>query len=166
MLGPAPTVRTVTVTQSPPSLPSSPTPSGTTENTTPVVFHQGKLEIGRGVAADLDASSADTQWGVVTLPPGASKDIAWNGPFGLTVNHPPFFAGYAQAAAFDAANDATCQNATQYIRGDLPIAATRPGKYICIYTSEKRFSLLHVAKVSTDVNFITFDVTTFKKDGD
>jgi hypothetical protein len=152
---------TVTVTApAPPPVTTTVTPGPGGGTAQPAaVFHQGTLQVARRQQADLDAPPTDPQWGVVTVPAGARRDVQYSGTNGLF-----FFAG-ALGAAVDTADDSTCQSATGY-SGGVAFADLKVGRYVCAVTSERRYSLLRVTEVSSDANTIAFDVKTFNKDVD
>jgi hypothetical protein len=57
------------------------------------------------------------------------------------------------------------------IRGGIwqppdPIHQVKVGTWICVLTSESRFSLLHVKRIDDNLNLIVLDVKTYKKAGD
>ena len=143
--GPLPQV-TVTVTKNP-GPGSLSQPKG--------IFHQGKLILSNSGEADLDAPPSDPQWGVLALAPGDSYDIEGSGNTGI------FLLSNVQAFQLSQATNSSCLNATGYSSGRLGIDTPplKIGQYICVHTSEGRFSLLKILNLPP--NGIVFYVKTF-----
>jgi hypothetical protein len=137
---------TVTVT-APPDGASASQPSG--------VYHQGKLIL-VGNDADLDSAPSDPQWGIIKLAPGDQYDISGYG------NTAIFLENNAQGVQLASATDSSCAQVTGYSTGRLGIDTPplRIGQFICVHTTEGRFSLLKILSLPT--NEIVLFVTTFK----
>ncbi|WP_371401063.1 hypothetical protein OHA10_24195 [Kribbella sp. NBC_00662] len=140
---------TVTAIASPADTESS-TP--TTSGAAPEVMHAGKLDLALNSSADLDSPSSDATWRVVSLPQGASADISWQGG-GLFVRH--------DAQGFvSGTKKPDCQTSSGYGTSFLHLKDKPLGTYLCIYSSEKHYSLLKLTRFAGN-DGASFEVTTY-----
>ena len=144
---PAPTV-TVTVGSSPPGGTPS---SNSGASATPAVRHKGMLELNDFIGADLDSTA--NNWGVATNYTSgdiylAQGSISSNGQLANLDSSSPDYHG--------------CSSTTDYVQ-NISVSSLNPGADFCIHTDKKRWSLVHVTKVSQDS--ISMDVTTWQLTG-
>ena len=136
-------------------------PSATPAAASGGIYHQGPLVLAYNTGADLDAPPSDRQWSELS----ASRDGGGADLWSLY----PDLAGIngATVVTIDSGTSTACQNATGWLTPnsfqDLNLGV---GSFLCVRTSQGRYSLLTVTAVDTTTNTITFSVKTFKKLGD
>jgi hypothetical protein len=124
------------------------------------VYHEGALELTWGQEADLDAPPTDRQWGIAKPVYGPEQeDVRW-AVRGLSFPTPALGVGVKYV------DDSTCQSATGYAHDGIDRLDLKVGTYICVMTSEQRYSLLRVTKLTPDENRIALHVKTYNKEGD
>jgi hypothetical protein len=116
------------------------------------VRHEGRITLATSnySGADLDAPKTDPQWG-----PGGSAEISYySSKFTLQS------AIGALVLGDTVADYATCRDTTGYgQRPNLESGVFQPGAYLCIKTSDGRFSAMHLTAIDPDQ--ATFDVITY-----
>lgn len=125
----------------------------------PGIYHQGTLVLDDN-NADLDAPPSDPQWGVLQLPPSGSYDIS----VGESNTSIALFSN-VQAVQLKQATNSSCSNVTGYSTNQLGVnVPLKIGQYICVHTSDGRFSLLKILELTS--NKIVLYVKTFKDAND
>jgi hypothetical protein len=119
--------------------------------TTATVHHSGHLVLAVGGRASLDSPSFDPQWQVT----GSSGfDIEYDGSaIEVSTSDTALYLGDRKV------DYQTCRSTTGYSARSFKINSVTPGSYICIKTSEKRYSALRIAQI--DSSNVTFDIVTY-----
>ncbi len=126
----------------------------------PRTRHAGEIVMAYGGPYfDLDAPSSDPQWGSTKERSGG--DIGFSSSTTLTMVQG--VQGFVILDDAEAADFATCSTRTDYTKGSsvgsLSFGKVGQGSYLCIQTSEKRYSAIKV--VSIDSGKATIDVVTY-----
>lgn len=113
------------------------------------VRHRGQIVLASsGSAINLDAPESDPQWG------GSGSDIDFNG------SRLQLYSGTQTLILQDVKADYTsCRERTGYGYPVIDLGSLKPGAYLCMKTSDKRYSALRLADFNS--SSATFDVVTY-----
>jgi cell division protein FtsB len=136
-----------------------PSPSDSGLADAAAIYHQGPLVLKQGTQANMDAPPEDPQWGLNNDPTNFS--MYYNGGGGDL----SFQYGVKHVLTEDRPSFDTCRNATGYSEDDaVKVTAMKRATTLCIITADGRYSALHIK--SADSSQLSFDVTTYAKEGD
>jgi hypothetical protein len=111
-----------------------------------------------GQAIDLDAPANDPQWGKTT--DFSPSDINWSGS---AVGR---YSGVQMVIVPNGSSGSECASNSGYADTDIPASKVKEGLLFCVFTTEKRFSLVKISKFTKAQQPITVDVTTYRGDDD
>lgn len=114
----------------------------------PSVRHRGQVVLAlSGSAINLDAPESDPQW-------SGYSAIRFMG------NRLEFYSGNMALMLHDVKADYTsCRERTGYSPSSIDSGSLKPGTYLCVRTSEKRYSALRLIDINS--SSATFDVVTY-----
>ena len=136
--------------------PGSSSPAGSSNHGTPsvpTVRREGPLFLNGGTSADLDSNASN--WGVPS-PPNPTDIIIAQYNTGDAVE--PFSGQMFQLHGLSPDYQG-CSTTQDYVKS-IEFSNLNVGAYFCIQTDEKRWSLIHVTKISQDS--ISLDVTVWE----
>jgi hypothetical protein len=138
--------------------PTTPAPDG--------VFHEGSFTLLIRHQADLDAQADDPQWGTVSTPPGAVKDIEWRPYEDPTIGKPEEGSSQFLLIGSAAPTEGDCKNLTGYAQDPIALTAVKVGTYFCWITDQGRYAVVRIKTMPKDLSSVTIAAIVFKKDGD